>query len=264
MIRIFAIGDVMGKPGRQSVEHFLPRIREELKPDFFLANGENAAGGFGITKKIFDTFIDQYKINCVTMGNHWHDKTEIFEFMDHPQIVLPNNMANVDESKYGLNFFETPQGVRVAVINLIGKIFMKGDNRCPYQALESLLNRIPDHVRVRIVDIHGEATSEKQGLARFLDGKASMVYGTHSHVPTADDRIFPGGTAFTTDLGMTGPYESVIGIRMDAAILRMRTGQKHRFEPASDGLWLCGLLAEVDEDTGKCLKLERIRWQKGL
>jgi len=270
MIRILAIGDVMGKAGRQALAIALPRVRAAWNPDFIVCNGENAAGGFGLTRKIFDQFVgadfeqnsNHLGVHCVTMGNHWHDKREILDWADtEERLVLPANMMNTRDDVHGIRILRSRSGVEIAVINLIGKAFMHSDNRSPFQALERVANRIPERVRVRIVDMHAEATSEKQALGRLLDGSASLVYGTHSHVPTCDDRILPGGTGFVTDLGMTGPYDSVIGIRKDAAIRRMSTGEKHRFEPATDDLWFCALVADVDPITGRCVRLERIQWR---
>ena len=261
-VKILAIGDIMGRLGRKALEHFLPKARAELAPDFILVNGENAAGGFGLTRKIFNQFVDDLKINCVTMGNHWFDKKEIYDFLDHPALILPCNMGNVDEIKNSFRLYRLANGSSVVVMNLIGKIFMKGENRCPFQTLDAVYRRLPDLTKIRILDFHGEATSEKQGVAHYLKGRASLVYGTHSHVPTGDERIIEPGTAFITDLGMTGPYDSVIGIRAESAIQRMRTNEKKNFEPVSVGeFWLCGVFVEVDEDSGKALSIQRIRWQ---
>ena len=250
----------MGRPGRAALEHGLARVRESHKIDVVIVNGENAAGGFGITKKIFDQFIDGFGVDCVTTGNHWMDKREIYQFLDHPRLVVPANMGNVDDSVQGLRIFKSKEGVAIAVVNLIGRIFMKGENRCPFDAAEKMLSNIPSYVRVRIFDIHAEATSEKQGIAHLIAGKASVVYGTHSHVPTADERILNGHTGFVTDLGMTGPYDSVIGIDKTAAIRRMRTKEKKNFEPAKDNCWFYGMLFEVDEADGRCHRVERLRF----
>ncbi len=262
IVKILAIGDIMGRHGRKALEHFLPKARTELAPDFVLVNGENSAGGFGLTRKIFDQYIGDFKINCVTMGNHWFDQKEIYNFLDHPALILPCNMGNVEELKNSYRLFRLGNGASVVVMNLIGKIFMKGENRCPFQTLDAVYRRLPDLTKIRILDFHGEATSEKQAVSHYLNGRASLVYGTHSHVATADERILSQGTAFVTDLGMTGPYDSVIGIRPESAIQRMRTGEKKNFEPVSTGeYWLCGVFVEVDEDTGKALSIQRIRWQ---
>jgi metallophosphoesterase (TIGR00282 family) len=260
VIRILAIGDVMGRPGRLALAKGLERARSEYNPDFVVVNGENVAGGFGITKKIFEEFIGPMEIDCITMGNHWMDKKDIYEFRDHPKIVLPANMSNVDEPSRGVRLLETKSGVRVAVMNLLGKIFMKGENSSPFDMVDRMLDLVPSYCKIRLLDIHAEATSEKQGMGQYLSGKVSAVYGTHSHVPTADDRILRQHTGFVTDLGMTGPYDSVIGIDATAAILRMRTGNKKGFEPAKKDLWFYAMLFEIAPETGACHALHRLRF----
>lgn len=258
-MKLLALGDIMGKAGRKCIESHLTGIREEHQIDFVIVNGENAAGGFGLTKKIYDEFTVKHDIDCVTMGNHWHDKREIYDFAPKSdKLVLPANMGNVQEDQ-GLKIIRSKSGVEVAVINLIGKVFMYGENRCPFQAVDRLLAKVPAHVKVRVVDMHAEATSEKQGLGWHLAGRASLVYGTHSHVPTADERILDKKTGFCSDLGMTGAYDSVIGIRKEAAIHRLLTGQKAKFEPATENPWLYAILAEIDENTGNCTKIDRLR-----
>jgi metallophosphoesterase (TIGR00282 family) len=250
----------MGKAGRNCLDQLLKPIRGEYRPDIVLINGENAAGGFGITHKIYEQFVQTMSIDCITMGNHWSDKREIIGLFDRlDKMVLPGNMANVTDERNGLKILRAPNGVSFAVINLIGLAFMKGENRPIFPTLERLLSQIPASVKIRIIDIHAEATSEKQALAWHVAGRASLVYGTHSHVPTADERILKGHTGFVTDLGMTGSYDSVIGIRMDSAIQRFITGQKHKFEPATENPWLMAILADIDDDTGQCRSIKRIR-----
>ncbi len=262
MIKVVAIGDIMGKPGRQALAKALPHLKETLEPDVIIANGENAAGGFGITKKIFKQLTENYGIHCITTGNHWHDKREIYDLIPHtPNLIIPANMMNVDDIANGFKILSAPSGHKYAVINLIGSAFMHADNRNPFFTAEKIMDRIPSSVKLRIVDIHAEATSEKQGMGRYLSQKASLVFGTHSHVPTADERILDGFTGYTTDIGMTGPYDSVIGIRTDAAIARMTAGERKRFEPASKDLWMPFIYTELDEITGKCLKIDRFRWE---
>jgi metallophosphoesterase (TIGR00282 family) len=259
VIKVLAIGDVMGRPGRTALVKGLDQVRAEHNPDFVIMNGENVAGGFGITKKIFEELIGPVGIDCVTTGNHWMDKKDVYEFRDHPKIVLPANMSNVDEPSRGVRLLETKSGVRVGVMNLLGKVFMKGENSSPFDMVDRMLDLVPSYVKVRFLDIHAEATSEKQAMGHYLTGKVSGVYGTHSHVPTADERIFKNYTGFVTDLGMTGPYDSVIGIDATAAIKRMRTGEKKNFEPAKNDLWFYGILFEINEQTGACISIQRLR-----
>lgn len=260
MTRILAVGDVMGKAGRQCLDLLLGPLRAKYEPDIVLVNGENAAGGFGMTLKIYDLFTQTLGISCVTMGNHWADKREIIPHLEKmDRMVIPANMANVPHESMGLKVLKSHSGKSFAIINLIGHAFMHGDNRPLFPTVERLMGQIPNSVKVRIIDIHAEATSEKQALAWHLAGKTSLIYGTHSHVPTADERILLGHTGFVTDIGMTGSYDSVIGIRTDAAIHRLKTGQKHKFEPATENPWLLAIVADIDDDTGQCLAIKRVK-----
>ena len=262
MTKIVAIGDIMGKAGRRVLDELLPKVRAQFEPDFIVANGENAAGGKGLTKKVYKQLTQQMGIDCLTMGNHWHDKPEIYDYFPHTDnIVLPANMANVKNEHDGLRIITTKGGERIAVINLVGKAFMVGQNRCPFEAADKLMESVPDDVKIRLVDMHAEATSEKQGIGHYLTGRASLVYGTHSHVPSADTRVFEAKTGYITDIGMSGPYDSVIGVRKEAAILRMRTGERKKFEPATGDPWLCFVVANVDSASGQCESLERYIWK---
>jgi metallophosphoesterase (TIGR00282 family) len=262
MMKVLAIGDVMGKPGRRALARLLPVARQRFQPDIVLCNGENAAGGFGLTRKIYDQFVEKFGVDCVTMGNHWHDKPEIHSFAPKAErLVLPANMMNVQGLEAAYRVLTSHSGHMFAVINLIGRAFMHPDNRDFFAPVESILAQLPQNCRVRIVDFHGEATSEKQAIGHFLKGRVSLCYGTHSHVPSGDERVMGGHTGFVTDIGMTGPYDSVIGIRTEAAILRMQTGERRRFEPATGDLWFCFVLATIDPSTGQCVKMERYRWE---
>ena len=262
MTKVLAIGDVMGKAGRRCLDNLLPKLREEHLPDIVIVNGENAAGGFGRTEKIYHDFVQKHRIDAVTMGNHWHDKREIFEFMKRTdRLVLPANMGNVEHEDMGLRILTAQNGTRFAVINCIGRAFMREGNRDIFKTVDKLLDHIPSSVRIRIIDIHAEATSEKQALGWYVAGRASLVYGTHSHVPTADERIFDGKTGFCTDLGMTGAYGSVIGIETGAAIHRLLTGEKKKFEPATADPRLYAIIADIDDDSGYCKSICRLRYQ---
>lgn len=255
-----AIGDLVGKAGRRSIQEILPLVREKYSPDIVIANGENAAGGFGITKKIFNSLTGKHEVDCVTTGNHWHDKREVYDFyQDTDRLIVPANMMNVDNVEDGYTILTSHSGVKYAVVNLIGKAFMHPDNKSPFEFADKILERIPAHVKVRILDFHAEATSEKQAIAHYLSGKFSLVYGTHTHVPTGDERIIDDFTGFTTDVGMTGAYDSVIGIKKEASLNRMLHGIKKKFEPATKDLWLCFVIAHIDESTGACKKIERHR-----
>ena len=258
MIRVLSIGDIVGKAGRKSLAKFLPQVRDEFSPDIVLVNGENAAGGFGITEKIYKYFIENLNVSCVTTGNHWADKREIVKFLPQTdRLIVPANMANVESTQDGFTILETDKGTPYAVINLSGRVFMNMDNQCPFDVADKIIEQIPSNVKIRIVDMHAEATSEKQGLAWHLASRVSLLYGTHSHVPTADERILDDHTGFLTDVGMSGSYDSVIGIRKEAAILRMRTGERKKFEPASKNLWMCYVITDIDEETGRCASIVR-------
>lgn len=263
MIKLFAVGDVMGRAGRRALLKALPRIREQYKPDIFLINGENAAGGYGITSAIYEEFIGPMGIDCITTGNHWHDNKDVLTFVDQAErLTVPANMSNVRDETMGLKIlsFRNRPG-RFAVLNFIGRAFMHDQNRSPFDAAARLMEKIPKDVKVRIVDIHAEATSEKQALLHFLTGKVSFVYGTHSHVPSADHRITKEGTGYVTDLGLTGAYDSVIGMDKNAALKRFLTGQKIRLEPAEDDPWVCAMSVDFDEVTGQCTHAERVIWK---
>lgn len=261
MIKIFSIGDVVGRGGRKCLQELLPRVREELNPDIVICNGENAAGGFGISQKVFHEFVNKFSIDCVTTGNHWHDKKDIYELVgSEPRLLVPANMYNVDDPRLGLTILTSKSGIRYAVMNIYGRVYMSGNNRCPFDTFDKLHKLIPSTVKTIIVDIHAEVTSEKQALGHYISKRASLVYGTHTHCPTADERILNTHTGYVTDLGMTGPYDSVIGIKKEAALHRFLTGERKGFEPAKDDLNLCGVLAEVDEITGKCISISRHKY----
>lgn len=257
---LLAVGDVMGRPGRQALASGLKLVKESRNVDFVIVNGENLAGGFGITKKIFLDLIENYGVDCVTTGNHWMDKREVYEFLDHPKLVVPMNMKNVDPKTQGSRVLQSETGHSVAVMNAIGRVFMKGDNEDPFLAVDRCMSNLPSRAKIRIMDFHAEATSEKQAMGHYLAGKVSVVYGTHSHVPTADERILSRHTGFVTDIGMTGPYDSVIGIDKNAAIHRMRTGERKNFEPAKDDCWFFACLFEIDVQNGQCISVERLRF----
>lgn len=257
MTRVVAFGDIIGKPGRVALSKVLQKIKENSDADFILVNGENAAGGFGLTRKVYEE-ICGFGVDCLTMGNHWHDKREIYQFIDEAnKIVLPANMMNVNSPKAGYKILTSKNGRSILVANLIGCAFMHPDNRSPFKSIDQILSQISDNVKIRIVDFHGEATSEKQGIGAYLAERVSLVYGTHSHVPTADERILKDFTGFVTDVGMTGPYDSIIGIRTDSALKRLVTGEKKNFEPASKDLWGCYIVADICDETGRCRSIER-------
>lgn len=262
MTRFLIIGDVVGKAGRKCLTTMLPALRAEFTPAAVIINGENLAGGFGITEKIYNQCVDQWGIDVLTMGNHWQDKPDIRKILDRSdhRFVLPANMHTVHEEQ-GLRIFRTSDGLSFAVINVIGRAFMHNDHRPIFDAIDRLKNRVPEEVRVRFIDVHAEATSEKQGVGQYCDGWASVVWGTHCHVPTADERVLKAGTGFVTDVGMTGGYDSIIGMDTQAALRRLRTGVKKDFEPSNAEPWLYGIVADIDPATGRCVSMLRLRRQ---
>jgi metallophosphoesterase (TIGR00282 family) len=257
-MRILFIGDIFGQPGRRIVKERLPQLREELRPDIVLANAENAAAGFGITPALVEELLD-LDITVLTSGNHIWDKREIYGYLRDQidgRLLRPANYPG-DSPGRGVFVGKNPAGIGYAVMNLQGRVFMPSID-CPFRKADELLRGIPDDVKIRIVDMHAEATSEKQALAWHLDGRVTAVLGTHTHVPTADETVLPQGTAFVTDLGMTGPYESVIGMDRQAIIQKFLDQLPTRFEVAKGDVRLCGVLLEADHETGRALSIQRV------
>jgi len=257
-MRILFIGDIFGHPGRRMVKEILPHLQGELKPDLVLANAENAAAGFGITPPLVEELLD-LGIAVLTSGNHIWDKKEIYPYLrEHldGRLLRPANYP-IEAPGRGLYVAETPSGIRYAVLNLQGRVFMPSID-CPFRKADALLGSIPPEVNIRIVDFHAEATSEKQAMGWYLDGRVTAVLGTHTHVPTADETILPQGTAYITDLGMTGPYESIIGMERQAVMQKFLDQLPARFEVASGDVRFAGALLEVDPQTGRALSISRV------
>jgi metallophosphoesterase (TIGR00282 family) len=257
-MKILFIGDILGQPGRRIVKELLPLLREELQPDLVLANGENAAAGFGITPSLVEELLD-LGIAVITSGNHIWDKKEIYPYFRdqvNGRLLRPANYPG-DSPGRGLYVGKTPAGIGYAVMNLQGRIFMPPLD-CPFRKADELLKTIPDDVKIRIVDFHAEATSEKQAMGWYLDGRVTAVVGTHTHVPTADETILLQGTAYQTDLGMTGPYESIIGMDRQGIIQKFLDQLPARFEVAKGDVRLSGVLLEADPTTGRAISIQRI------
>ncbi len=256
-MRILFAGDVVGKPGRHILKEGLEKLRGEHEFDFVVANVENAAAGFGVTPDIADQFFNM-GIDVLTSGNHIWDKKEIMPYLGRePRLLRPINYPPSCPGT-GRYLARTASGTPVAVLNVQGRVFMPAID-CPFQAMEREIPLAAKEARVILVDMHGEATSEKMAMGWFLDGKVSVVVGTHTHIPTADERVLPGGTAYITDLGMCGPFESVIGIEREASISRLVKGIPAKFETAKNDPWLNAVMLDVDESTGKARSIERIR-----
>ncbi|MBN2539424.1 MAG: TIGR00282 family metallophosphoesterase [Deltaproteobacteria bacterium] len=255
-MKILFIGDIVGNPGRRAVKVLLPGIVGNYGVDIVIANCENAAGGFGVTRKIVDELYHN-EIDILTSGNHIWDKKEISSFIDdYETLVRPANYPEKTAGK-GSVVLETRLGISLGVLNLEGRVFMKPLD-CPFRVAEREIDALKDKTNIIIVDMHAEATSEKEALGWFLDGRVSAVVGTHTHVQTADERVLPLGTAYITDAGMTGSFDSVLGIRKEVALERFLTLLPNRFDVAKGDVRLQGVLIDIDNRTGKALSIERL------
>lgn len=255
-MRILLIGDIVGKPGRQIVQQALTGLRAERKLDLVIANAENAAGGSGLTPAIYRELLAA-GIDVITLGDHIYRRSEIVSVLEtETNIVKP---ANFPSEAPGREFavVATPNG-SLAVISLLGRVFMRPVD-CPFKAADRVLSMLPSDVRVVIVDFHAEATSDKQLMGRYLDGRVSAVLGTHTHVVTADECILPGGTAFQCDVGMTGPHDGVLGRRYDRVMETTLTFTPTHFEVAQGDPRLCGTIVAVDAASGRATAIERLR-----
>jgi metallophosphoesterase (TIGR00282 family) len=253
-MRVLMIGDVVGRPGRQAVARWLPTLRRERDVDLVVLNAENAAGGNGLTPAIADELL-ALGADVLTSGNHIFDKREILDVIDDlPAILRPANYPPGTPG-HGLWVGATRGGEPVAVFNVSGRAFMPAHYDDPFRAADEALAALPP-VSAVVVDVHAETTSEKAALAWHLDGRVALVAGTHTHVQTADDRILPHGTGFLTDLGMTGPMNSVLGVRTELVLQKLRTQMPVRFETAGGPAQFCGLLADIER--GRATRLERI------
>jgi len=257
-MKILMIGDVMGDPGLRAVRATLPALRDGHQPDLVIANAENIATGAGITpstaQQLFDAGVD-----VLTNGNHAWDKTEAIDYIARePRLLRPHNYP-IGTPGSGWTIATTARGQRIGVLNLLGSVFMHPHLACPFRTADRVLADKPDDVKTVIVDFHAEATSEKTALGFYLDGRVSAVLGTHTHVPTADECLLPGGTAYQTDLGMTGCTGSVIGLAVDQAIARFVHKLPASFDLADGPASLCGALIEVDDHTGLARSITRVR-----
>ena len=259
-MRILFIGDIVGRSGRAVLLERLPRLVRDWRLDFVAVNGENAAGGFGITEAIYQEFVDA-GADVVTGGNHSWDQKEALVFIERaPKLLRPINFPAGTPGR-GVALIEAKNGARVLIVNALGRIFMDPLDD-PFAAVERELAACPlkQSADAIVVDIHAEATSEKQAMGHFCDGRASLVVGTHTHAPTADHQILPHGTAFVSDVGMTGDYNSVIGMDKEEPLMRfLRKISGARFEPAMGAATLCGLAVETDDATGLAQRIAAVR-----
>jgi metallophosphoesterase (TIGR00282 family) len=257
-MNILVIGDVVGSPGRNILKKALPLVIKKHEIEYCIANVENAAGGFGVTKEICDEILD-LGVDCLTSGNHIWDKREILPFVDLiPQLLRPLNYP-VGQPGRGSHVGKTKRsGVPVATLNLSGRIFMNGAMDDPFTKGLEEVERLRKEAAIVVVDMHGEATSEKMAMGYYLDGRVAAVVGTHTHVPTCDHRVLPKGTAYCSDIGMTGPYDSVIGVEKDIVIHRFLTAMPGRFETAKGDPRLAAVVIDADPDTGRANSIDRM------
>jgi 2',3'-cyclic-nucleotide 2'-phosphodiesterase len=255
-VKILFLADAVGVPGRRAIEERLPSLREELEADLCILNGENLADGVGITPKLADKMLSA-GVDAITLGNHTWRRGEIIPYLkESKRVIRPANMSKRAPGR-GLTFVTARDGTEVAVINLLGLLFL-GPVLGPFEVVDELVDEAQRRTPVIVVDIHAEATSEKVALARWLDGKVTAVLGTHTHIQTNDARVQPGGTAAITDAGMTGPHDSVIGVQAELAIRAMRAGMPVRFETADRDVRIEGVLVGCSED-GRATSCEAVR-----
>jgi 2',3'-cyclic-nucleotide 2'-phosphodiesterase len=256
-VKVLFIGDIFGEPGRRAVARAVPKLVAQRQIDIVIGNGENAAAGFGITPELAEELFD-LGLAVITTGNHAWDKKEILDYFPRePRLLRPANYPSGVPGN-GSVVVESAGGEQLGVLQLMGRAYMPTLD-CPFQVAKKELAVLKKRVASVIVDIHAEATSEKMAMGHYLDGEVVAVVGTHTHVQTADDQIFPKGTAYLTDIGMTGPLHSVIGVKKELAIEKFLTGMPRRFEVASGPAVFCAVLIELDARLGKALSIERIR-----
>jgi 2',3'-cyclic-nucleotide 2'-phosphodiesterase len=255
-MRILFIGDIFASAGRGIVANYTQQLIGEYGIDLVIANAENSAGGFGVTPQIADDLLSM-GIDVLTTGNHVWDKREIYDYLDRqPRLIRPANYAE-DVPGKGLAVVKSRSGVMCAVMNLQGRVYMP-DTDCPFKKADTLLAGLDPGVKIRFLDFHAEVTSEKVAMGWHLDGRVTAVVGTHTHIPTADTRILPKGTAYQTDCGMTGPYDSVIGVEKDAVVRKFQTSLPAKFTASQTGVELHAVLVDADPNTGRATAVERI------
>ncbi len=262
-MKVIFLGDIIGKPGRNALARKLDILIRENEADMIIANGENAAGGIGISPGTCDSLFEM-GVDMVTSGNHIFKKKEIIDYLDlEPRLLKPANYPPGTPGK-GYYIFEVEKlgGLKVAVINICGRVFVENLD-CPFRTIDRILEYIKEKTPVIIVDIHAEVTSEKVAMGWFLDGRVSAVIGTHTHIQTADERVLPGGTAYITDVGMVGPRDSVIGVKKENIIKRFLTQMPQQFTVAKEDVWINGVVIDIDEKNGKARQIIRINCEAG-
>ena len=256
-MKILFIGDIVGSPGREAIKKLVVPLKQELGIDFVIANAENASGGSGITSRVAAELFSS-GVDVLTSGDHIWKKTEIFELINQEERILrPLNFPSGAPGR-GAKVFTAKNGVKVGVINVNGRVFMEA-LECPFKTTFGAAEELSRETKIIIVDIHAEATSEKTALGWYLDGKVSAILGTHTHIQTADEKILPQGTAYITDVGMTGPYDSVIGRKVEDVLTRFLSSIPVRFEVAEGNIQLHGALVDIDETTGRARSISRLQ-----
>lgn len=256
-MKILVIGDIIGNSGVNKIKETIPNFKKENNIDFIIANAENSADGMGITVKIFED-LKKANVDVMTMGNHTWGKREIFSIIDEPQIIRPANYSKGVPGK-GYMIYEC-NGKKIAVVNLIGRVDIAVLSENPFSKVEGIIEKIKDKADIIIIDFHAEATAEKIAMGYFLDGKVSCVYGTHTHVQTADEKILENGTAYITDIGMTGPVHSVIGMDVEASLKRFVTTLPERYKVSQDkNIMMNGIILNINDETCRTEKIERVK-----
>lgn len=256
-LTLLFIGDIVGKPGRAAVRALLPRLVERYRIDFVVANGENAAGGFGITERVAFEIFD-FGVHVLTSGNHIWDKKESIPYLAKEYRILRPANYPPGVPGAGSTIHTTAGGIKVAVVNVSGRVFMSSMD-CPFRAIDEEIRRLGNITGIAIVDFHGEATSEKLAFGYYVDGRVSAVIGTHTHVQTADERILPGGTAYITDVGMTGPSDSIIGVNKEQIIDKFLTGMPRRFEVSKGPAVFSAVVIDIKDSTGRASAIQRLQ-----
>jgi len=254
-VKLLFIGDIFGHAGRRIVGDHVADIRSSQAIDVVIANCENSAAGFGVTPSVADELF-RYGIDVMTSGNHIWDKRDIYDYIGkHPRLIRPANYPPGAPGA-GVYIHTTPSGARCAVMNLQGRVYMPHTD-CPFRKADEMIAALPADVKVRFIDFHAEVTSEKMAFGWYVDGRVSAVVGTHTHIPTADTRILPQGTAYQTDCGMTGPYDSVIGVEKETVLTKFLTAMPIKMEPSRLAAELHSVIVDVDETTGKAISIRR-------
>lgn len=257
LVRIVCVGDVVGRPGREALQYWLPKLAAEQNIHCFVVNAENTASGSGLNPQLYDKLM-RYGTHLITMGDHIYRRKEIYPVLERSErIVRPANFPPESIGKE-IGIYRPDQGAPVAVLSLLGRLYMKTLADCPFHAAKRVLERIPADIKLIIVDMHGEATSEKIAMGWYLDGQVTAVVGTHTHVATADERILPKGTAYITDLGMSGPYESILGRDVQKVLRAMTTSIPTEFDVAERDVRLSGVMITAESETGQAVMIERL------